>query len=67
MAKNILAPLGITAAALGIDAGIQKKKKKKRFTKKNFKACVRYSWSNLYFQPNDSPSKTMKNVFFYFI
>ena len=30
MAKNILAPLGITAAALGIDAGIQKKKKKKK-------------------------------------
>ena len=25
MAKNISAPLGITAAALGIDAGIQKK------------------------------------------
>ena len=44
LAKNILAPLGITAAALGIDAGIQKKKtKKKRFMKKNFKACVRYS------------------------
>ena len=28
LAKNILAPLGITAAALTIDAGIQKKKKK---------------------------------------
>ena len=27
--KNILAPLGITAAASGIDAGIQKKKRKK--------------------------------------
>ena len=25
LAKNILAPLGITAAALAIDAGIQKK------------------------------------------
>ena len=29
LAKNILAPLGITAAASAIDAGIQKKKKKK--------------------------------------
>ena len=28
-AKNVLAPLGITAAALAIDAGIQKKKTKK--------------------------------------
>ena len=26
--KNVLAPLGITAAASAIDAGIQKKKKK---------------------------------------
>ena len=30
LAKNILAPLGITAAASAIDAGIQKKKKKKK-------------------------------------
>ena len=30
LAKNVLAPLGITAAALAIDAGIQKKKKKKK-------------------------------------
>ena len=29
LAKNILAPLGITAAASAIDAGIQKKKTKK--------------------------------------
>ena len=29
LAKNILAPLGITAAASAIDAGIQKKNKKK--------------------------------------
>ena len=29
LAKNILAPLGITAAASAIDAGIQKKKQKK--------------------------------------
>ena len=29
LAKNVLTPLGITAAASAIDAGIQKKKKKK--------------------------------------
>ena len=29
------------------------------------KACVRYFWSNFYFQPNDSSSKTMKNVFYF--
>ena len=28
------------------------------------KACVRYFLSKLYFSPNDSPSITMKNVFF---
>ena len=28
LAKNVLAPLGITAAASAIDTGIQKKKKK---------------------------------------
>ena len=28
------------------------------------KACVRYFLSNLYFSLNDSPSKTMKNVFY---
>ena len=27
------------------------------------KACVCYFLLNLYFSPNDSPSKTMKNVF----
>ena len=31
LAKNVLAPLGITAAASAIDAGIQKKKKKKKY------------------------------------
>ena len=31
LAKNVLAPIGITAAASGIDAGIQKKKKKYMF------------------------------------
>ena len=30
-----------------------------------FKACVRYFLSNFYYSPNDSPSKTMKNVFYF--
>ena len=30
-----------------------------------FKACVHYFLSNLYFSLNDSPSKTMKNVFYF--
>ena len=29
------------------------------------KACVRYFLSNFYFLPNDNPSKTMKNFFYY--
>ena len=29
------------------------------------KACVHYFLSSFYFSPNDSPSKTMKNVFFF--
>ena len=29
------------------------------------KACARYLLSNFYFSPNDSPSKTMKNVFYF--
>ena len=29
-----------------------------------FKACVCYFLSNFYFSPNDTPSKTMKNVYF---
>ena len=29
-----------------------------------FKACVCYFLSNFYISPNDSPSKTMKNVFY---
>ena len=36
LTKNVLAPLGITAVASAIDAGIQKKKKKKRFWNNNF-------------------------------
>ena len=31
----------------------------------NIKACVRYFLSNFYFSLNDSPSKTMKNVFLF--
>ena len=34
LAKNVLAPLGITAAASAIDAETQKKKKKKKKKKK---------------------------------
>ena len=30
-----------------------------------FKACVRYLLPNFCFSPNDSPSKTMKNVFYF--
>ena len=30
-----------------------------------FKGCVRYFLSNFYFSPNDSPSKTVKNVFYF--
>ena len=29
------------------------------------KACVCYFLSNFHFSPNDSPSKTMKNVFYF--
>ena len=36
LAKNVLAPLGITAAASAIDAGIQKKNKKTWFWNNNF-------------------------------
>ena len=32
LVKNVLSPLGITAAASAIDAGLQKKKKKKKNT-----------------------------------
>ena len=31
------------------------------------KACVRYFLSNFYFSLNDSPSKTMKNVFYFIL
>ena len=36
LVKNVLAPLGITAAALAIDAGIKKKKKNTWFWKYDF-------------------------------
>ena len=29
------------------------------------KVCVRYFLSNFYFSPNDSPSKTMKNILYF--
>ena len=29
------------------------------------KACVHYFLPNFYFSPNDSPLKTMKNVFYF--
>ena len=29
------------------------------------KACVRYFLLNFYFSPNDSPSKTLKDVFYF--
>ena len=35
LVKNILAPLGITAAVSAIDAGIQKKKKKKNMVQES--------------------------------
>ena len=31
----------------------------------HLKACVCYFLSNFFFSPNDSPSKTMKNVFYF--
>ena len=35
LAKNVLAPLGITAAASAIEAGIQKKKRNTQFCNNN--------------------------------
>ena len=32
---------------------------------RQFKACVRYFLSNFYYSPNDSLSKTMKNIFYF--
>ena len=33
--------------------------------KGELKACIRYFLSNFYFSPNDSHSKTIKNVFYF--
>ena len=40
---------------------------KKRKLFKEIKAYVHYFVSNLYFSPNDSPSKTMKNIFYFIL
>ena len=61
-----------------IDTKINKFKKFKKFhhrkhinisaslrLTKSLKACVRYFLSKFYFSPNDSPSKTMKNAFYF--
>ena len=36
-----------------------------KVTLKALKACVLYFLSNFYFSPNDSPSKTTKNAFYF--
>ena len=45
---------------------VQEKLKANTPTEGNYflKACVRYFLSNFYFSPNDSPSKTIKDVFY---
>ena len=52
MAKNILAPLGITAVTSAIDAGIQKKKKKK----------IHGSEATILIISNEEMNDIMKNV-----
>ena len=51
LAKNVLAPLGITAAASAIDAGIQKKKS--WFWKYDFN---NFKWRNEWYNKNYSSS-----------
>ena len=51
LAKNVLAPLGITAAASAIDAGIQKKNT--WFWNNNFN---NFKWRNEWFNENCSSS-----------
>ena len=53
LAKNVLAPLGITAAALAIDAGIQKKKKNTWFWEYDFN---NFKWRNEWYNENCSGS-----------
>ena len=53
LAKNVLAPLGITAAASAIDAGIQKKKKNTWFWKYDFN---NFKWRNEWYNKNYSSS-----------
>ena len=36
-----------------------------KITRFFFKACVRYFLLNFYLSPNDSPSESMKNVFYF--
>ena len=38
---------------------------KLKYTSSILQACVCYILSNFYFSPNDSPLKTMKNVFYF--
>ena len=38
---------------------------KMQWFERKIKACVRYFLSNFYFSPNNSPSRTMKNVFYF--
>ena len=52
LAKNVLAPLGITAAASAIDAGIQKKKYT-WFWNKSFR---NFKWRNEWYNENCSSS-----------
>ena len=53
LAKNILAPLGITAAASAIDAWIQKKKKNAWFWNSNINNL---KWRNEWYNENCSSS-----------
>ena len=41
------------------------KRKEYKRAVEELKACVRYFLLNFYFSPNDSPLKTMKNIFYF--
>ena len=49
------------------DVSVTYNNEPKKVDSKNnqLKACVRYFLSNFYFSPNDSPSKTTKNIFYF--